>query len=62
VADVDQTLARVEKLGGSRVTDPVPFALKDAARVALYGAPDDDTMKTSAFRDPAGNVFGIYHR
>ncbi len=31
---------------------------EDRARVALYGAADD--MKTGAFRDPAGNIFGIY--
>jgi hypothetical protein len=30
------------------------------ARVALYGSSDDDTMKTGAFRDPAGNVFGVF--
>jgi hypothetical protein len=35
-------------------------ALKSAARAALYGSVDDH-MKTSAFRDPAGNVFGTAH-
>jgi len=60
VADVDQTFSRAEKLGGSRVSDPGVPALKSAARAALYGSADDG-MKTGAFRDPAGNVFGIYH-
>jgi predicted enzyme related to lactoylglutathione lyase len=63
VADVEQTLSRVEKLGGSRIADPGLSALKSAARAALYGpafAADDD-METAEFRDPAGNVFGIYH-
>jgi hypothetical protein len=32
-------------------------ALKNAARMARFGLVDH---KTSAFRDPAGNVFGIY--
>jgi uncharacterized protein len=57
VADVDHTLSRAEKLGGSRVSDPSVPALKNAARVARYGFADH---KTGAFRDPAGNVFGIY--
>jgi uncharacterized protein len=60
VADVDQTLSRAEKLGGSRVSAPGLSALKDAARAARYGPVDED-MKTGAFRDPAGNVCGIYH-
>jgi predicted enzyme related to lactoylglutathione lyase len=59
VADVDQTFSRVEKLGGSRISDPAVPALKSAARAARYGFADDH-MKTGAFRDPAGNVFGIY--
>ncbi len=60
VADVDQALSRVEQLGGSRVIDTTVPALKSAARAALYGSPDDH-MKTGAFRDPAGNIFGIYN-
>ncbi len=60
VADVDQTLDRVEKLGGSPVPAPGMAALKAAARAALYGAVDEG-MKTAAFRDPAGNLFGITH-
>jgi predicted enzyme related to lactoylglutathione lyase len=60
VADVDQTLSRAEKLGGSRISDPGVPALKSAARAARYGSAGDH-MKTGAFRDPAGNVFGIYH-
>lgn len=59
VDNVDKTLSRAEKLGGSRVTDPGVPALKSAARAALYGSVDDP-MKTAAFRDPAGNVFGIF--
>src|SRR5450755_419175 len=62
VADMDQTLSRAEKLGGSRISDPGLTALKSAARAAIYGpSPVDDHMETGAFRDPAGNVFGIYH-
>jgi uncharacterized protein len=60
VADVDQTLDRVEKLGGSPVSAPGMAGLKSAARAALYGAVDEG-MKTAVFRDPAGNVFGITH-
>jgi predicted enzyme related to lactoylglutathione lyase len=61
VADVDQALSRVEKLGGSRMPDTGVPALKSTARTALYGSIDDN-MTTDAFRDPAGNVFGVYHR
>jgi predicted enzyme related to lactoylglutathione lyase len=46
VPDVGATLARAEELGGSRVYGPMPV---------------DDHMETGAFRDPAGNVFGVYH-
>lgn len=46
VADVEQTLAKAEALGGSRVYGPTPV---------------DDHMETGAFRDPAGNAFGVYH-
>jgi predicted enzyme related to lactoylglutathione lyase len=60
VADLDETLSRAEKLGGSRVTDPSVPALKSAGRIARYGV--DDGMRTGAFRDPAGNVLGIYQR
>lgn len=59
VSDVEHTLARVEKVGGSRVTAPDVVALKSAARTALYGNPDDQ-MRNEVFRDPAGNIFGIY--
>jgi hypothetical protein len=46
VPDVEQTLAQAERLGVTRV----------------YGADAvDDHMQTGAFRDPAGNVFGVYH-
>jgi uncharacterized protein len=60
VADVDQTLRRAEQLGGAVISDPGVPALKAAARAALYGAADE-SMKTAAFRDPAGNVFGVFH-
>lgn len=60
VTDIDQTLNRVEKLGGSRLIDPEVSALKNASRTALYGSADD--IETIAFRDPAGNVFGIYRK
>jgi len=60
VADVDEALSRVGKLGGSGITDPGVPALKAAARAALYGSADDH-MKTAAFRDPSGNAFGIFH-
>jgi uncharacterized protein len=60
VAGVDEALSRAEKLGGSRISDPGVPALKAAARAAIYGSTDDH-MKTGAFRDPAGNVFGIFH-
>jgi uncharacterized protein len=46
VGDVEQTLARAESLGGSRIYGPMAV---------------DDHMQTGAFRDPAGNVFGVYH-
>jgi len=62
VAGVDQTLGRAEKLGGSRIGDSGVQELKAAARAALYGAASSGGMKTGAFRDPAGNVFGIFHR
>jgi predicted enzyme related to lactoylglutathione lyase len=60
VADVDQTLSRAEKLGGSRISDPGVSALKSASRAALYGSVDDH-MKTETFRDPTGNIFGVFH-
>jgi predicted enzyme related to lactoylglutathione lyase len=60
VADVDLTLSRAEKLGGSRILDPGLAELKTAARAALYGSADD--MRTGEFRDPAGNVFGVFHK
>lgn len=46
VTDVEQTLSRAEKLGGSRIYGPRSV---------------DDHMETGAFRDTAGNVFGVYH-
>jgi uncharacterized protein len=47
VADVEAALARAEALGGSRVYGPVQAG---------------EGTRTGAFRDPAGNVFGVYHR
>lgn len=61
VPDVDETLSQVEALGGAIVTDSGIPELKSAARAALYGAVDPH-MRTSAFRDPAGNVFGVSHK
>ena len=46
VPDVEQTLAKAESLGGSRIYGPMAV---------------DDHMQTGAFCDPAGNVFGVYH-
>jgi uncharacterized protein len=46
VDDVERYLARAEELGGKRE----------------YGPNDvDDHMQAGAIRDPAGNVFGVYH-
>jgi predicted enzyme related to lactoylglutathione lyase len=45
VPDVDEILAKAEKLGGTRVYGPNQV---------------DDHMRTGALRDPAGNVFGVY--
>ena len=46
VGDVQATLARAEALGATRVYGPNPV---------------DDHTETGAFRDPAGNLFGVYH-
>ncbi len=46
VPDVERTLARVEQLGGTRIYGPMAV---------------DDHMQSGAFRDPAGNAFGVYH-
>ncbi|HEV8650938.1 MAG TPA: VOC family protein [Actinomycetes bacterium] len=46
VPDVEGTLARAEELGGRRIYGPMAV---------------DDHMQTGAFRDLAGNVFGVYH-
>jgi predicted enzyme related to lactoylglutathione lyase len=59
VADVDAVLGRAEKLGGSRIAAPEVAALKDAARAAIYG-PGENPVRTETFRDPAGNVFGVF--
>jgi len=45
VPDVEAALIRAEELGGSREQGP---------------ATADDHMQTGTFRDPAGNVFGVY--
>jgi predicted enzyme related to lactoylglutathione lyase len=46
VGDVEATLARAEALGATRVYGPDPV---------------DDHTQAGAFRDPAGNVLGVYH-
>jgi predicted enzyme related to lactoylglutathione lyase len=46
VPDVAEALDRAEELGGSRVHGPVAV---------------DDHTQTGAFRDPAGNAFGVRH-
>ena len=62
MAGVDQILSRAAELGGSRVSDPGLSALKSAARAAIYADyPGEDEMEIGVFRDPAGNVFGVYH-
>jgi uncharacterized protein len=47
VDDVDAMLVRAVELGGSREYGPVKVS---------------DQLRTGALRDPAGNVFGVYHR
>jgi uncharacterized protein len=46
VPDVGRALSRAVELGGAREYGPNPI---------------DDHMQTGALRDPAGNVFGVYH-
>ena len=46
VPDVERVLSRAVELGGTREYGPNPV---------------DDHMQTGALRDPAGNVFGVYH-
>jgi len=46
IGDVEAALARAEALGATRVYGPNQV---------------DDHTWTGAFRDPAGNVFGVYH-
>jgi uncharacterized protein len=46
VPDVEAVLARAVELGGDRMYGPEAV---------------DDHMQTGALRDPAGNVFGVYH-
>jgi uncharacterized protein len=58
VDDLDRGLSRIEELGGSRVADQRVSDLKNRSRVAHIGVLD--SMRTTAFRDPAGNVFGIF--
>jgi predicted enzyme related to lactoylglutathione lyase len=47
VRDVEAVLRRAEQLGGSRVYGPNQVG---------------EDMQTGALRDPAGNIFGVYHR
>jgi predicted enzyme related to lactoylglutathione lyase len=60
VTDVEVTLLRAEDAGGSRIADPGVSALKSASRAALYGSVDE-SIRTETFRDPAGNIFGVFH-
>ncbi len=60
VTNQEETLRRVEKLGGSLVSAPDLIALKTASRTALYGSAED--IRTAEFRDPAGNIFGIFQK
>jgi uncharacterized protein len=46
VEDVEQTLAALSSLGGSSVTPPYP----------------EGNLKAATFRDPAGNVVGIWQQ
>jgi predicted enzyme related to lactoylglutathione lyase len=46
VAEVEAALAKAESLGATRVYGPNQV---------------DDHTRSGAFRDPAGNVFGVYH-
>ncbi len=46
VDDVEPYLAKAETLGGTREYGPVDV---------------DDHMQSGALRDPAGNLFGVYH-
>ncbi len=46
VPDVERALARAEQLGATRAYGPLAV---------------DDHTQTGALRDPAGNVFGVYH-
>jgi len=46
VDDVERCLARAGELGGKREYGPMDV---------------DDHMQTGAIRDPAGNLFGVYH-
>jgi predicted enzyme related to lactoylglutathione lyase len=45
VEDIERALGRAQELGGKREYGPIPV---------------DDHMRTGAFRDPAGNVVGVY--
>jgi uncharacterized glyoxalase superfamily protein PhnB len=45
VADVEETVARITTHGGAIVTEPYPEAL----------------LTVATFRDPAGNVIGLWH-
>ena len=46
VEDVEQTLAKLSSVGGSSVTPPYP----------------EGNLKVATFRDPAGNVVGIWQQ
>jgi uncharacterized protein len=59
VANVDEALRRAEELGGTRISDSGVAALKAAARIARYGGTEGDVINDT-FRDPAGNIFGVF--
>jgi uncharacterized protein len=48
IPNAEETLARAEQLGGKRIYGP--------------NSVNNDTLRTGAFRDPAGNVIGVYSR
>jgi predicted enzyme related to lactoylglutathione lyase len=59
VADADRAMALAGELGGTSATDQGLSELKADARAARYGQAGDG-MKMAEFRDPAGNVLGVF--
>jgi len=58
VRDLEKAYTQIEKLGGSRILDQSVPDLKNRSREVRFG--EVDSMHTGAFRDPAGNVIGIF--